>query len=443
MRATHTPTLGRLLSTTIVAMVVALTGCISELEIDEMDHIEPFDDGSNLELQGVYNCTERGDTGYTRGSRFNINVVKVDDRDVEVNTANAYIAMQDAARRDGVSVRIVSGFRTNADQQRLYSCYTNCNCNSCNLAARPGYSNHQSGHALDLNTSSSGVLNWLNRNGSRFGFRRTVPSEAWHWEWWGNESDFAGPCGRNTNVAPDSCDVVHDGDVIDEDSSCVELGGPSQYLRSVTDQHADGGELVWTGATANSNASNYGQYWVRVPEAGRYKLEVWVNRNFATSQQAKYSVRHNGRTDLVTMNYTTAGGWRSLGEFQFSGVDGERVRLDDNTGERSALARKLVFDGLRVTRMDGTTTTTPPPSTPPPATPTCTSVRVETGGAVLNVRPQANTSQSPRGTLANGETAQRISTVNGQEVRGDRQWYEVSKGGLRGFISASYATCVN
>ena len=26
------------------------------------------------------------------------------------------------------------------------------------------------------------MQNWLNNNASRWGFRRTVPSEAWHWE---------------------------------------------------------------------------------------------------------------------------------------------------------------------------------------------------------------------------------------------------------------------
>ena len=39
-------------------------------------------------------------------------------------------------------------------------------------------------------------MNWLNANGARFGFARTVPSEPWHWEWWGNPATFPGPCGR-------------------------------------------------------------------------------------------------------------------------------------------------------------------------------------------------------------------------------------------------------
>jgi hypothetical protein len=101
--------------------------------------------------------------------------------------------MQAAALRDGVRLSVVSGFRSMAEQQRLYACYVNCSCNSCNLAASPGFSNHQSGGALDLNTAAGGVLSWLNRNGSRFGFFRTVPSEDWHWEFLG-PSPGRGPC---------------------------------------------------------------------------------------------------------------------------------------------------------------------------------------------------------------------------------------------------------
>ena len=74
----------------------------------------------------------------------------------------------------------------------------NCSCNSCNLAAKPGYSNHQSGHALDLNTSDTGVLALAQRARRKFGFERTVPTETWHWEWWGG-GPGGGPC---ANAAP-------------------------------------------------------------------------------------------------------------------------------------------------------------------------------------------------------------------------------------------------
>jgi len=69
----------------------------------------------------------------------------------------------------------------------------NCNCNSCNVAAAPGYSNHQSGLALDLNTSEGSVYDWLSAHGGTYGFARTVASERWHWEYQGG-SPGTGPC---------------------------------------------------------------------------------------------------------------------------------------------------------------------------------------------------------------------------------------------------------
>ncbi len=74
------------------------------------------------------------------------------------------------------------GVRARREQQRyLYHLYS---IGTGNLAAPPGYSNHQSGHALDLNTSASGVYAWLTNHAAAYRFARTVPSEAWHWEHW-------------------------------------------------------------------------------------------------------------------------------------------------------------------------------------------------------------------------------------------------------------------
>jgi len=148
----------------------------------------------------LLDCSESTDTGYDDGTPFEITVVTADDKPVEVATANAYWVMKEAAALDGVNLWIVSGFRTYASQEYLYGCYVNCNCNNCNLAAYPGYSNHQSGHALDLNTSSAGVYNWLANNAEYFGFYRTVPSEDWHWEWWSG-GPGGGPCGQDPECA--------------------------------------------------------------------------------------------------------------------------------------------------------------------------------------------------------------------------------------------------
>jgi LAS superfamily LD-carboxypeptidase LdcB len=152
--------------------------------LDESPQFSP--EGVQLEplapedLNQIQSC--RRATGYRSGRAFTICITTVDGKPVEVNTAAAYLRMKRAARNRGVYLWINSGFRTMAQQRYLYNCYRTKRCNGGNLAAPPGYSNHQSGHALDLNTSARGVYSFLKYHGGAYGFRRTVPSEIWHWE---------------------------------------------------------------------------------------------------------------------------------------------------------------------------------------------------------------------------------------------------------------------
>jgi hypothetical protein len=150
-------------------------------------------DGTGTAVDATTGC--RAAAGYSYGNRTNICVVSVDGKLVETRTAQAFGAMRAAAASSGVHISVVSGFRTMDQQRYLYNLYLS---GRGNLAARPGYSNHQSGLALDLNTSGSGVYNWLSRNGSRYGFRRTVPSEVWHWERpAGSQGSFSGGATSN------------------------------------------------------------------------------------------------------------------------------------------------------------------------------------------------------------------------------------------------------
>lgn len=208
----------------IQLLVVFAFGCVDEngTQLDDRGQ------SSSLRTiqQGIVDCSERQDTGYVSGSPFAITVVTVDGKPVERDTANAYWVMQQAASAQGVEIRIVSGFRTQAEQQYLYNCYLNKNCNNGNLAARPGYSNHQSGHALDLNTSAGGVYNWLAANGNAYGFKRTVSGEPWHWEWWGG-----GPGGGICGFCEPHC---KDGDVI-VDRNCNEGSCGAYGSRCVDD----------------------------------------------------------------------------------------------------------------------------------------------------------------------------------------------------------------
>jgi hypothetical protein len=124
--------------------------------------------------------------GYRAGKPFTICVTMVDGELVERDTARAVRKMQDAARKKKIGIRVVSGFRTMGKQRELYRLYKS---GRGALAATPGYSNHQRGTALDLNTRSPGVYAWLAAHAHEFGFRRTVPSEKWHWEYVGGDEE--------------------------------------------------------------------------------------------------------------------------------------------------------------------------------------------------------------------------------------------------------------
>src|SRR5689334_10467620 len=85
--------------------------------------------------------------GYRDGRPIKLRVVEIDGADVEVSTARAFRAMRRAAAADGISLEISSGFRTNERQAELYRAWRR---GLGHLAARPGYSTHQAGRALDL-----------------------------------------------------------------------------------------------------------------------------------------------------------------------------------------------------------------------------------------------------------------------------------------------------
>src|ERR1041385_1424799 len=86
--------------------------------------------------------------GYVNGKKIKIEVVDVDGIAVEQRTARAFATRAAAASEDGTELQLTSGFRTNERQAELYDEYLH---DSGVLAAKPGYSNHQSGRALDIN----------------------------------------------------------------------------------------------------------------------------------------------------------------------------------------------------------------------------------------------------------------------------------------------------
>lgn len=118
--------------------------------------------------------------------------------------ATALRQMTAAAAKDGVTLQIVSGFRSAAYQAGLLRAKLNRGMGistALSINTPPGYSEHQSGCAVDLATPHSAAADqsfartpaylWLNKRAAEFGFHLSYPQtnthgiefEPWHWRY--------------------------------------------------------------------------------------------------------------------------------------------------------------------------------------------------------------------------------------------------------------------
>ena len=124
------------------------------------------------------------------------------------DAAQAFRAMQTAARQAGVELVPISGYRTKDYQEGLFSRAIR-KYGSAESAARwvapPGYSEHHTGLAVDIGALESPETDvettfedtpafaWLKENAHRFGFEISFPKdnpqgvsyEPWHWRYTG------------------------------------------------------------------------------------------------------------------------------------------------------------------------------------------------------------------------------------------------------------------
>jgi len=117
-------------------------------------------------------------------------------------TAREWAAMQAAAAQDGVTLLIVSGFRSIDYQARLIRKKINAGQSLSEILsvnAAPGHSEHHTGRAVDIASPGSRPLTeefedsdafrWLQANAATHGFSMSYPRdnpagfvyEPWHW----------------------------------------------------------------------------------------------------------------------------------------------------------------------------------------------------------------------------------------------------------------------
>ncbi len=114
-------------------------------------------------------------TGYVHGVARQITLASIPGgKQMRSDAAAAFNRMHAAASRAGINLPVVSAFRTMEQQRDLYRKYLN---GTGNLAAKPGYSNHQGGIAVDVTvgSTSTSTYKWLATHASRFGFAAPSP----------------------------------------------------------------------------------------------------------------------------------------------------------------------------------------------------------------------------------------------------------------------------
>lgn len=223
--------------------------------------------------------------------------------------------------------------------------------------------------------------------------------------------------------------------VIDDGTPCFKAGGNPQWLTRVTTR-GHNGDLIMTGTTSSSSVENFGEWTINVTVEGTYEIEAYVDEVKATSRTARYRVTHaDGTTDAV-INQSTAAGFVSLGAYRFRTGAGQKVRLNDNTGEAGSLNRDIVLDAVRVTRLDDTA-----PEPPPPADDECPRLEVFGTDSVLNVRPEPNTNRAAIGTLDDGSVVDRLQTVTGSSIQGNTTWHKITDGEITGYVTDVFVRC--
>jgi hypothetical protein len=90
------------------------------------------------------------------------------------DVALAFDRMVEAAREDGVTLLVTSGYRSDAEQAELFRLHPDPK-----WVAPPGTSLHRNATELDLGPRSA--YGWLAANAERFHFIQRYPHEPWHW----------------------------------------------------------------------------------------------------------------------------------------------------------------------------------------------------------------------------------------------------------------------
>ncbi len=144
------------------------------------------------------------DENYTPNLVTMSSTYSYDNMQMESTAYEYFKQMVDASRNDGIKLYNISSYRSYNTQNYLYNNYVNRSGKEAadTFSARPGYSEHQTGLATDINTANSSdhfentkEYEWLINNSYKYGFILRYPQgkeyitgykfEPWHYRYVG------------------------------------------------------------------------------------------------------------------------------------------------------------------------------------------------------------------------------------------------------------------
>lgn len=170
--------------------------------------------GNTANVPCAAGTTDVGEVdGYSDGQKYRIRLCEIpgfvsesqEDPNhlVQINStaSGKWLQLFQQAKAAGITLKAKGSFRTMERQQYFYNCMITGSCNSGNEAAKPGYSNHQIGFAVDVDIAPGSdpslttcqaspdtypVYKVLAAHGPPLGIEAKVRSECWHWSVGGN-----------------------------------------------------------------------------------------------------------------------------------------------------------------------------------------------------------------------------------------------------------------
>ena len=127
-------------------------------------------------------------------------LVSIQGYQLKTDAANNFNQMYAAAQKDGVNLRLTSGYRSPDEQTQIWNSY-GCKLINGRASCRGGKSvavpcslggsgsNHSTGYAVDISVGcvngqsrcNTKVYNWLKANGGKYNFYNNLPSDPVHW----------------------------------------------------------------------------------------------------------------------------------------------------------------------------------------------------------------------------------------------------------------------